>query len=51
MMIKDIILGVVGKPSLMKAYTLIGKYEMNTIYPDQIVFLISASSSQVVKKE
>lgn len=50
MMIKDIILGVVGKPSLMKAYTLIGKYEMSTIYPDQIVFLISASSSQVVKK-
>lgn len=49
-MIKDIISGVVGKSNLLKAYTLIGKYEMTTIYPDQIVFLISASASQVLKK-
>lgn len=50
-MIRDLIQGVVGKSNLLKAYTLIGKYEMTTIYPDQIVFLISASSSQVLKKE
>lgn len=49
MLIKDLITGVVGHPNIMKAYSLIGKYEMTTIYPDQIVFLISASSSQVFK--
>lgn len=47
MLIKDLITGVVGHPNILKAYSLIGKYEMTTIYPDQIVFLISASSSQV----
>lgn len=50
MMIKDLLLGVIGKSNIMKAYTLIGKYEMNTIYPDQIMFLISAYSSQVIKR-
>lgn len=50
MMIKDLILGVVGKPNVMKAYSLVGKYEMTTIYPDQITFLISASASQVLKR-
>lgn len=50
MMIKDLIIGVVGKPNLMEAYRLIGRYEMTTIYPDQIIFSLSAASSQVLKK-
>lgn len=49
MMIKDLISGVVGKPNLMKAYELIGRYEMNTIFPDQIIFTLAPSSAQVLK--
>lgn len=51
MMIKDLILGVVGKSNLLKAYSIIGKYEMNTIYPDQLIYLVSASVSQIFNKE
>lgn len=50
MMLKDIILGVIGKTNMLNVYVLLGKYEMKTIYPDQMVYLISASSSQVLKK-
>lgn len=49
MMIKDLIKGVVGKSKLMEAYSLIGQYEMSTIYPDQIIFALSTASAQVLK--
>lgn len=50
-MIKDLILNTAGKSNLLRAYSLIGAYELKTIYPDQIIFSISASSSQLLKKE
>lgn len=50
MMIRDLIIGVVGHSNLLKAYSLIGQYEMSTIYPDQIIFLLSAASSQLLKE-
>lgn len=46
-MIKDLIKGVAGKSNIMKAYTLIGKYEISTIYPDQIIFQLSASAANL----
>lgn len=49
-MIKDLITLVVGHSNIIKAYSLIGKYEMTTIYPDQIVGMIAPSSSQVLLK-
>lgn len=49
-MIKDMILSVIEKSNLMKVYPIIGKYEMKTIYPDQILYLVSAAASQVLKK-
>lgn len=49
-MLKDLITGVVGRPNLMKAYKLIGAYEMNSIFPDQIIFSLSAASSQLLKR-
>lgn len=50
-MIKDLILGVVGKPNLFKTYEILGKYEMKTIYPDQLLSIISASSCSVILKK
>lgn len=35
--------------NLFTAYSLIGKYEMNTIFPDQIIAAISIASSTVLK--
>lgn len=49
MLIKDLIKGVIGKPKLMEAYKLLGEYEMSTIYPDQIIGILSASSATVLK--
>lgn len=50
LMVKDLIVGVIGKPRLMEAYRLLGKYEMTTIYPDQIIFSISAASATAIKE-
>lgn len=47
-MVKDLIKLVVGHANIMKVYQILGKYETTTIYPDQIIGLISASSSQVM---
>lgn len=49
-MIKDLISGVVGKSNLMSAYKLIGAYEMETIFPDQIIFSLSVASNNLFKK-
>lgn len=49
-MIRDLISGVVGHSNIMKAYQLIGRYEMSTIFPDQIISLIAPSSAQVMKR-
>lgn len=49
-MIKDLIEGVIGKSNIMKVYPILGKYEIHTIYPDQLTYLISAASSQVYLK-
>lgn len=49
-MLKDLVTGVVGHSNLMKAYQLIGQYEMSSIFPDQIIFALSAASSQLLKK-
>ena len=48
-MIRDLIAGVVGHSNIMTAYKLIGQYEMNTIFPDQIISLIAPSSVQLMK--
>lgn len=48
-MIKDLITGVVGKSNLLKAYSLVGAYELNSIYPDQIIFALAPSSGQLLK--
>ena len=48
-MIKDIISLVAGKPNLMNAYKEIGKYEMSSIYPDQIIYALMPSASQLFK--
>lgn len=50
-MIKDLITITVGHSNIMRAYQLIGVYEMNSIYPDQILGMIAASSLQVLIKE
>lgn len=46
-MIRDLIEGVIGKSNIMKVYSILGKYEISTIYPDQLTYLVSAASSQV----
>lgn len=48
-MIKDLITPVIGHSNIMQAYQLIGRYEMRTIYPDQIIGAIAPSSVQVLK--
>lgn len=50
-MIKRLILSVIGKPNIMKAYSLLGRYELKTIYPDQIISSLAVSSSNVILKE
>lgn len=50
-MIKDLITLVVGHSNIMKAYSLLGKYELNSIYPDQIIAMLAVSSSQLLIKE
>lgn len=50
-MIRDAVVGVAGKSNLLTAYSLIGKYEMNTIYPDQIIYALAPSAAQLLKKE
>lgn len=49
-MIKDLITSVVGHSNIMNAYRLLGMYEMNTIYPDQIIGTLAASAAQLIKK-
>ena len=49
-LLKDLISGVLGRANLMKAYQLLGQYEMNSIYPDQIIAQIATTSYQAVKK-
>lgn len=50
-MIKQLILSTINKSNILKAYSLIGKYEMSTIYPDQIINLIANSSINALIKE
>ena len=49
-LIKKLILGTLGKTNLFNAYNLLGKYELNTIFPDQLIALTAMSSTQVLKK-
>lgn len=47
-MIKDLITSVVGHSNMMRAYQLLGRYEMKTIYPDQIIAIIAPAQSQLL---
>lgn len=49
-MIKDLITIVVGHSNILKAYQLIGQYEMKSIFPDQIIGSLAAASAQLLKK-
>lgn len=50
-MIKRLILSVAGKPNLMRVYPLLGRYELSSIHPDQIISLLAVSSVNVILKE
>ena len=50
-LLKTLITGVIGNSNLMMAYTMLGKYEMTTIFPDQINAMLALSVGQVLKKE
>lgn len=47
-MIKDLVIGVVGHNNVMRSYSLLGQLEMNSIYPDQIIFSLAASSASLL---
>ena len=49
-MIKDLIMMVVGHANVMRAYQLIGMYEMKTIFPDQIIGMLAPASAQLLKR-
>lgn len=47
-LIKDILTANIGRSNIMESYSLIGRYEMNSVYPDQILAMLSLSSSHVI---
>lgn len=50
-LIKTLIVGTLGKTNLFNAYEFLGKYDLTTIFPDQLIALTALSSAQVLKKE
>ena len=49
--LKKLIIGTIGKINLFNAYSIMGKYELTTIFPDQIIALLAPSASHVLKEE
>ena len=47
-MIKNIIFGISGAINLIEAYKILGKYEMNTIYPDQMIAKVKQTIDNVI---
>lgn len=50
-MIKNIVLGISAAHNLVEAYKILGKYEMNTIFPDQILSKIKAASNNIIVED
>lgn len=46
-MIKDLVTITAGRSNIMTAYTMLGQYEVTTIFPDQIIAMVAAAKTQV----
>lgn len=48
--LKNLITGVIGHSNILLSYSMIGRYEMTTIFPDQINAILAVSAGQVLKE-